>query len=35
MACMLQAMREVEMEPELYIHLRDAFQRTADFMRNR
>ena len=35
MACMLQAMREVEMEPELYAHLQGAFQRTADFMRNR
>ena len=35
MACMLQAMHEVGIEPELYGHLQGAFQRTADFMRNR
>ncbi|MBU2847487.1 MULTISPECIES: group II truncated hemoglobin [Acidithiobacillus] len=34
MACMLRAMHDVEMEPELYAHLQGAFQRTADFMRN-
>lgn len=35
MACMLRAMHDVEIEPELYAHLQGAFQRTADFMRNR
>ncbi|PKY09908.1 hemoglobin-like protein [Acidithiobacillus marinus] len=35
MACMLRAMQEQEMPPELYEHLQTSLQRTADFMRNR
>ncbi len=35
MACMLRAMQEQEMSPELYEHLQTSLQRTADFMRNR
>lgn len=35
MACMLRAMQEQEMSPELYEHMQTSLQRTADFMRNR
>ncbi|MGE0048144.1 MAG: group II truncated hemoglobin [Acidithiobacillus sp.] len=34
MACMLRAMDEQQIEPELYEHLQGALQRTADFLRN-
>jgi hemoglobin len=34
MGCMKQAMREVELDPELIGRLEEAFFKTADFMRN-
>jgi hemoglobin len=34
MLCMEQAMRDIGLESELQTHLRQAFWRTADFMRN-
>lgn len=35
MACMVQAMEEIEVPQDLSGPLRDAFQRTADWMRNK
>ena len=35
MTCMSQAMRELEIEPALVQQLTEAFQGTADWMRNR
>lgn len=35
MSCMVQAMEELELDPQLRQELRAAFFKTADFMRNR